>query len=316
MSQHQQEKFYTMTRRAKYAVNWDDVSTAISTGDVALFSGQSVVSEFIKNGQGGTDWSHIGMFVRSEEDDRVLLWESTTYDGLREVMTGKRRGGVRLVDAKECIQHYMVSDDTAKVILRQVWVDEFVKARGVVDPEARSADLWAFMRRVSGMPYERNFYELGRAMYGGLGMFWGGRTKKSYFCSELVAESYMVLGLLPYAKLDDNHNEIQRMIIERQRKDPHDGKPFHLPRAIWAEGRNPSMYTPLDFSQEAQNLPFLYNRHTNRSMVDLGPHFDIVFTTPDPLKCPPKGMDRPIRTRVRVPSLAAPPTGRERLLLE
>lgn len=298
------DKFYTMARRSEHIVPWSDLKPTIETGDIVLFSGQSVVSKFIQMGQGGTDWSHIGMFVRPTaerrgDEDRVLLLESTTYDGLREVIGGEKRGGVRLVDAEESIRHYLQYDDTTKIITRQIYVDRSMIEHGVVDPASRADDLWAFITRVSGLPYEENPYELARAMHRGLEFFTRQRTESSYFCSELVAEAYMVLGLLPNSRLEKN-NQIQQEIIQNQRKRSRGGFLSGFNQIIPQMKRNPSGYTPLDFSQEGENLPFLYNRKTKTNMVGLGPHIDIAFVDRDPTKFVPEAMVRPVRPRVRV----------------
>lgn len=51
---------YTIARRATQVVDWDDFSRTVETGDIALFSGKSLISELIKVAELGSSWSHIG----------------------------------------------------------------------------------------------------------------------------------------------------------------------------------------------------------------------------------------------------------------
>lgn len=264
-------EFYTMAPRATESVAWPDFARTVETGDIALFSGPSLISWAIKLGELGSSWSHIGMFVR-EDDGRVRIWESTNADGQVDTITGKAKGGVRLVDAETAIRKYLASGEHAMVVARRLYIDESALGEPkLVDPVGRLPKLRKFMRRVAKLPYEQNPLELVRAadIARMLELVYAWRSKSSYFCSELVACSYIQLGLLP----DDTETS-----------------------------RHAGLYTPMDFAQESEDLPFLFDRNTDESLVALGPHLEIVFPDDggDPMRKPPRRMTRPSRPQLRL----------------
>lgn len=66
--------------------------------------------------------------------------------------------------------------------------------------------------------------------------------------------------------------------------------------------RHAGLYTPKDFAQESEDLPFLYDMRTNESLVALGPHLALVFPDAgaDPMHTRPRRMPRPTRPRLRL----------------
>ena len=57
---------------------YEEARANIQTGDIVLFSGKGGISSAIKWFT-RSGWSHVGMALRVEEFDTVLLWESTTH---------------------------------------------------------------------------------------------------------------------------------------------------------------------------------------------------------------------------------------------
>ena len=165
--------------RPEYA----DVRDDLKTGDLVLFSGASFFSSVIKWAIGGK-WSHGGVVVRSPRlPGRVLLWESTTLADLPDAETGRAQPGVQLVFLSERLARY---------------AGEF-KLRPLDRPVTPDMDAALARRRseLSGRPYEREKLELiDAALDGWLGRSRGERLN-SLFCSELVAEAYQAMGLLP-----------------------------------------------------------------------------------------------------------------------
>lgn len=322
---------YIMAPRATKTIAWADFARTAETGDIILYSGQSFISAGIRFAEGWSQWSHIGMVVRQApeprpprspgDDDgedgneengdeggrgRVMILEATTADGEVDLMSGRRIGGVRLVDAELAIRHYLRAAENAVVVARHLFFDEAVLGKEV-DPAARLPDLRRFIAKVAHLPYERNPFEMLRALARGLQLITTWRTESSYFCSELVAQAYMTLGLLrdgdpahPTASLPPYEADPRR---EGGAPEGWLDEWFEL-----ASRRSASLYTPKDFAQESQDLPFLYDKRTNANLVDLGPHLRIVFPDagPDPLKNPPPRMSAPQRPRLRMHNLVAP----------
>lgn len=289
---------YPMVRRASIAVSWDDFAATVETGDIALFSGQSMISTVIKLAELWSNWSHIGMFVR-EASGAIRIWESTNADGQIDLISDTAKGGVRLVDAETAIRAYLKSGEGAMVVARRLYIDKAVVDQ--IDPVARLPALSTFMQQVAKLPYEQNPLELMRASDLGrwMNLVYAWRTNSSFFCSELVACSYIKLGLLP--DVDGKINPIpgrQRLSASNNEED----------ESSWYTTlgftRSASNYTPTDFAEESQNLPFLYDPDTNESMVALGPHLEIVFPDlmagSDPSHTAPKRMPDPVRPRLRL----------------
>jgi hypothetical protein len=262
-------------------IAWSDFASTAETGDIALFSGESMISDVIKLAEGGSNWSHIGMFVRLK-NGQLCIWESTNYDGQVDLLSKRAKGGVRLVDAETAIRGYIRLAEGAMVVARRLYIDTAVLE--LVNPVGHLPRFRKFMQTVSNLPYERNPADLVRASEFGrwLQLLYAWESKDSYFCSELVADSYIQLGLFP----DDSATNATKTSTG---------------------ARHSSLYTPMDFAQESQDLPFLYDTRTGESMVDLGPHLQLVFPDAgaDPLETAPRRMPNPRRPSLRM-SMTAP----------
>jgi len=172
-----------MAGSASKRPNYAEVRSDLKTGDLVLFSGASFFSSVIKWAIGGK-WSHVGVIVRSPRfPDRVLLWESTTLADLADIETGKRQHGVQLVPLSERLRGY----------------DGEFKLRPLDKPITPEMEAALTQRRaeLSGRPYEEDKLELVRLAFKGWFAKWRGERLDSLFCSELVAEAYQAMGLLP-----------------------------------------------------------------------------------------------------------------------
>ncbi len=158
-----------------------EVEAILDSGDVLLFAGESRFSKGIKR-LTGSHWSHAALIVR-KPGSPPLLWEATLDTDLADIATHEAAPGVHLYGLEHWLRHY--GGETA---LRRLRVER--------TPAMQSA-LLAFYQEARGRPYERNRLELLRSVYDGP----LGRNRKeddaSFFCSELVAEAYQRMGLLP-----------------------------------------------------------------------------------------------------------------------
>jgi hypothetical protein len=161
---------------------FDELRATLDSGDVLLFAGESRFSRGIKR-LTRSHWSHSALVARTRGNGALLLWEATLDTDLPDVATHEVAPGVRLYDLEHWIRHY--GGETAIRPLR------------VERTEEMRAGLLAFYEEARGRPYERNRLELFRAVYDGP----LGRNRKEdlsgFFCSELVAEAYQRMGLLP-----------------------------------------------------------------------------------------------------------------------
>ena len=123
------------------------------------------------------------MVVRVQDVDAVLLWESTTLSNVSDVETGQLRKGVQLVSLSQRIAAYR-----GRVAVRRLM--------GVRRENRMLKALTRLRRELARRPYEESELELLRAAWDGPR---SGNTEdlSSLFCSELVAEAYQTMGLLP-----------------------------------------------------------------------------------------------------------------------
>ena len=244
---------HVQSLRFDKTVTWQQLKPTIETGDIILFSGQSVLSTAIKVAEGMSHWSHCAMFY-VDKDGNVYIWESTNPDGQRDVFNQTLNGGVRLLLAETALRFYLDSAANVEIITRQLFINRKYIGHGLVDPVSRLPELWKLITATEPLPYEKDLVELARVELPVLQLLYAWHSQDSYFCSELIAQAYMALGLLP-----DKPPERDGIL----------GKIFF---------RHSGLYSPADFSQESQDLPFLYDTTTNENLVGLGPHLRIVFT--------------------------------------
>jgi hypothetical protein len=167
---------------------YEEIRGQLQTGDLVLFSGKGGVSAGIK-WLTFCPWSHIGMVVCTPSGagplaDTVLLWESTNLDNLKDAIDGVAKRGVQLVVLSERIQTY-----GGEIGIRHLSVHR--------EPAMLEA-LAALRIKLRNCPYEQKKLELLRAALDG--PFESGRRPEdlsSLFCSELIAEAYQAMGLLP-----------------------------------------------------------------------------------------------------------------------
>jgi hypothetical protein len=161
-------------------MKYSTLRKCVQTGDVCLFSGKGRISAGIK-WMTHSPWSHVGMIVRIEEWDTVMLWESTTLSNLKDAATGVERQGVQMVPLSERCKSY-----EGEIAVRPLCMTR--------TPDMTQA-LQDLRREVKGRSYEESKIELVRSA---LGDVLGNQAEdlSSLFCSELVAEAYQRMGLL------------------------------------------------------------------------------------------------------------------------
>jgi hypothetical protein len=167
---------------------WEDVYPLLKTGDLVLSRGVGSVSSACITAFTGR-FSHVGMVYRSAPDAPVLLWESVSHlDGCLDECTRSFKVGVWLVDldlrARNANSPYFA---LVRLICRKGDRERFNKL------------FREFSAHEHHKPYEKNLGDLCRLGLdcgtAGSGVY---RTEDShsYFCSELVCETYKALGLL------------------------------------------------------------------------------------------------------------------------
>lgn len=171
-------------------VAYNELRPALDTGDLVLFGGKSPLCRRIQR-LTRSRWSHVGMLVRVEVLDAVLLWEANAGADMTDLDTGHQAGGVRLISFSDWIRRY-----GEEIVVRRLVVER--------TPAMLSA-LAAFRTEMRGRPYEERRGELVRSVYDGP---FGTNQKEdlsSVFCSELVAATYQRMGLLPRSPVSSEY---------------------------------------------------------------------------------------------------------------
>lgn len=156
-------------------MKWSELSKDMQTGDVILFHQAGMISRLIDM---VTDahFSHVGMVVRLPDKpagEDLHFWQSFEPEG-----------GV-VLDALPAFLHTYQTKYKGTFVLRKLKLE-------------RPPNLWeslpAFMEKMKGRPFPSIWGMVTHFFEGRLGIDSG---QKSFFCSDLVADTFMDSGLLP-----------------------------------------------------------------------------------------------------------------------
>jgi signal transduction histidine kinase len=198
------------------AVNYDEVEFRLQTGDIVLFRGLYLDRD--QQPHPSENWTHAGLVVRIPDRDEPLLWESTPLESITDRILGFRKGGPQLVALRERLLTYE-TDVYAWRPLRVARSPGMIRA------------MFEYIYKVHRLPFPAQIEVIRRVIQTRFFLRWWARrpTYRSIFCTELIAETYMRMGLLP-----------------------------ETPPA--------SAYLPLDFS-ERKKIPFLKGASLGRELL-------------------------------------------------
>ncbi len=150
----------------------------LSSGDVILYSGKHPL-HLRQQEVTGCLWSQVGIVLRSRIYSQLFVVESTKLSVCRDVKTGVIEQGVQIVRLEDRVDSF----------------EGKVAVRLVVPSLSRLAvsQLHFFAEEVHGRPFNDSKLTAARA-------FRRRNTASdcsSFFCSELVAEAFQRIGLLP-----------------------------------------------------------------------------------------------------------------------
>ena len=169
-------------RRPASSIDLDQAVDLTRTGDLWLFRGRSPADHAIRV-LTNAPVNHVGMAV-VVDDLPPLMWHAELGKGLVDVWTGKHQRGVQLHDLRAAVEQWSGRYEQ-RTWLRQLDVE--------VTTEMEDA-LLATVARLDGTPFPSTAGLAGR---------WArGRVRRSApaeltYCAEVVASSYVAMGLLP-----------------------------------------------------------------------------------------------------------------------
>lgn len=170
----------------RQAVSYEQLRPDLQTGDLVLFHGldfESALIEFLEHSQ----WSHVGMVVVLPCLNYPLLWESTPLHSLTDPLLHRAKSGPRLVPL----------DDRLRLSLDRKLYNRFMVRHLHVSRTPDMLDaLKGFIAEVHRLSFPGN-WEMFKEFLEGRLLNSQPETRRSFYCAELVAESYMRMGLLP-----------------------------------------------------------------------------------------------------------------------
>ncbi|MDP4142871.1 MAG: hypothetical protein Q8936_00105 [Bacillota bacterium] len=179
---------------------FNDIISDLRTGDIVLFKGDWFISKVIQKFE-HSQWSHVAMVVRAEDlgykdkEYPTLLWESTPENDLDDFQLNKKKTGPQLINLHERLHIDFVKKYNDAFAVRHLKVErtpEMMDKLGRFIAAAHSAEFPSYLKFII------EFFE-GRLL----------NVKPSldnFFCSELVAESYIQMGLLPAGRSSESYD--------------------------------------------------------------------------------------------------------------
>ena len=173
----------------------DLIKTEGQTGDILLFEGWSIFGLF-EEAVTISPYSHVAMLVRNPTNNQLYVWESSNADDLIDQISGRRKGGPRLVDAHDKIDGYLEKYGTG-IIYRKL-----IKPPGTkVFSPSQWGWMMKFMKRESPKHFEQYPWNMAES--------WTHTTIRprhldlsSVFCSEEVANTWHQAGV-PMMRMAD-----------------------------------------------------------------------------------------------------------------
>jgi len=152
-------------------MKWSELSKELKTGDVILFHQDGLISKLIELVT-EAHFSHVGMVIR-EDDGSLKLWQSFEPEG-----------GVVVDDLPDFLHKYNSDYNGVYIDARKLEFDA---------PNDFWQPLPAFIAEMNGRPFPTLWAMVENYVKGRLGIDSG---EESFFCSDLVADTYMQVGLL------------------------------------------------------------------------------------------------------------------------
>ncbi|MBK7550924.1 MAG: ATP-binding protein [Syntrophaceae bacterium] len=166
------------------AINYGDVSYRFQTGDIVLFKGLYLDRD--QRPHPSENWTHAGMIVKIPGSEEPLLWESTPLESITDRILGFRKGGPQLVSLRERLVTYE-TDVYAWRPLRVARSPEMIRL------------MFEYIYKVHRLPFPAQIEVIRRVIQTRFFLRWWPRKPvyRSIFCTELIAETYSRMGLLP-----------------------------------------------------------------------------------------------------------------------
>lgn len=175
-------------------VKYDKIKDLLNTGDLILFHGTLRASEMIEFAE-QSKWSHVGMVIKSQDigindSDKLLLWESNTLTNLNDEILKNVKTGPMFVD----LYRRLLTDLEDKY--DNVFEIRYLKMNDELKNNIQMLDkLRKFILDVHTDSYPKSELKMIEDFLEGR-IFNKNTDNKNFFCSELIAATYMNMGIL------------------------------------------------------------------------------------------------------------------------
>ena len=187
------------TETSKPKRSYSQIRDSLKTGDLMSFSGESPLDWMIRMEE-DQPYTHVGMVIR--DGDKLYFWDAP---GGGDLFPDPYRGnakhtGCRVADLDAILAYYM-GPSGGEVALYWRQLSPALTAE-------QEAMLHTFIDLADGPPFPGDnisilpkAWGLGAGLVGSssLGRLFDATIVGNFFCAQLVAESYMRMGLLPIA---------------------------------------------------------------------------------------------------------------------
>ena len=172
---------------ASYDNRYAQIRQVLKTGDILLFSSDNPIMRLWKK-LTGCHWTHVGIAMRSEETDQVLLWESTTLKTICDVNSHRAQSGVQVV-----LLSLRTATYKGEVSFRRL---NFSHADAGVTRDGLSRELTDFRKKVRHRPFEADLGKILKAFIDVSNPRNKDADLNRLFCSELVAAAFKHAGFI------------------------------------------------------------------------------------------------------------------------
>jgi hypothetical protein len=166
-------------------VKYSEIKSKLDTGDLFLFSSDFLISRVIQVVT-HSSYSHVGMVARyPDETGKLCFWECTTFNQLIDKADHELHSGVRLVSLDKLLAIYAnyVPGGFSVRLLKADRTPAFQEAFA------------SFVKEVDARPMASEPGMMAHWLEGKLLSLTA--SDASFFCSQLIADTYQRLGLLP-----------------------------------------------------------------------------------------------------------------------
>ncbi len=174
----------------KQTTAYQEIRNDLKTGDIVLMHGLYASSRVIETVEDSL-WSHSAIIVLADDigidagNDNILLWESATPSPVIDIIQGKTKSGPMLVKFSERLKHNFTHKEDSKLAIRHLYTERnkkmFDNLKNLI-PEVHNATFPDKYQEKINPTKGRVFNEQ--------------TSLDTIFCSELVAYTYIKLGLL------------------------------------------------------------------------------------------------------------------------